>query len=1121
MKFRTLVLVVLSLLVLFAGCNNELVDTMAQVQVEIIIQAEEGVITPQSELTLRGARSGSKAPIEEWPVFAQGSVSSVMLTPGTWSLQLKAMEEGMIRASGERELTVGAGKMASVVFFLRCSSDIHFDSNGGTDLQDVTKTVDFGSPYGQLPSTSRTGYTFSGWYTEVDGGNLITDETIMRCYTQQTLYAHWTANEYTVVFDKQGGAGGSDESVVMFGSTLPELLTAPTKPGFQFAGYYDQVEDGVQYYDSAMQGRRDWERAGDATLYARWALDAYEVVYEAGQDGGGLPPQSQIKFHDIDLVLRNGASLERYGHYFDGWNTQSDGAGILYAPGSLFTANHDLTLYAQWAANTYEVVYEIGEISGGLAPQPQIKLHDVDLEVRSGANLEKHGYHFDGWNTQADGSGTSYAPGSFIAENDDVVLYAQWAPNTYGVTFDKMGGAGGSDEAIVVFDASLPLSLVAPTRPGFQFVGYYDQVENGIVYYDSGMHSLRTWGMDRDATLYARWALDTYEVVYKASEASSGMPPLPQIKTHDVKLVLRNWASLERHGYHFAGWNTKDDRTGTLYAPGSFFEGNHDLILYAQWGPNTYEVTFDKRGGGGGPDRVVTQFDSPLEDFLVAPERTGYDFIGYYDRPVGGDQYYDEQMNGTRDWDIAEATTLYAQWRAKEYTLSFNGMGGESPANQVVIYDALYGQLPIPAREGYSFTGWYTVDGGDLILPTTVVSRPYDHTLSADWTIKKYSITYHANGAQQGSAPQAQLKTHGIDHIVLGNEKSLGRSGYSLAGWSTRSDGSGAVYEPGDVYDGDEATNFYPVWSANSYTVSFDGTGGSSPEELLVLFDGEYGPLPLPEREGYNFVGWYADDHGGHCIDDREEVSIVGDHTLYAHWSLKQYAVTFDPNGADDGVTPAWQYKTHGVPLVLSGNSGNLGQQGYEFAGWNSEADGSGSTYGAGDVYSINEELVLYAQWSRVYAIGDIGPAGGWIFYDKGEYSDGWRYLEAAAEDLKTHLWGYTGELVTGTAIGDGRPNTVNVMVDEKEHRSGYMCNALEIEYEGVIFDDWFLPSKDELMQMYVNLKVPKLGNFQEAVYWSSSVDAWWSVWTVNFRNGAENGTNRNGYADARPIRQF
>jgi len=124
-----------------------------------------------------------------------------------------------------------------------------------------------------------------------------------------------------------------------------------------------------------------------------------------------------------------------------------------------------------------------------------------------------------------------------------------------------------------------------------------------------------------------------------------------------------------------------------------------------------------------------------------------------------------------------------------------------------------------------------------------------------------------------------------------------------------------------------------------------------------------------------------------------------------------------------------------------------------------------------------------------VYKIGDRGPAGGWIFYDKGNSKGGWRYLEAAPDDIKGRINWSDGKLLkigsTSINIGSGKKNTQRILnICGNKNSASKLCS----NYRGGGKSDWFLPSKDELNLMYKNLYKQGIGNFSsEAVYWSST----------------------------------
>ncbi len=150
------------------------------------------------------------------------------------------------------------------------------------------------------------------------------------------------------------------------------------------------------------------------------------------------------------------------------------------------------------------------------------------------------------------------------------------------------------------------------------------------------------------------------------------------------------------------------------------------------------------------------------------------------------------------------------------------------------------------------------------------------------------------------------------------------------------------------------------------------------------------------------------------------------------------------------------------------------------------------------------------------YKIGDRGPAGGWIFYDKKNSDGGWRYLEAAPEDQGTTKWCSDSKSITGaqgTAVGTGKSNTAAIVKSTAEEK---IAAKLCTEYRGGAKSDWFLPSKDELELMEANLYKNDIKGFATyPPYWSSSETlkevAWFVLFgtAINYRNKDDNGVVR------------
>lgn len=142
------------------------------------------------------------------------------------------------------------------------------------------------------------------------------------------------------------------------------------------------------------------------------------------------------------------------------------------------------------------------------------------------------------------------------------------------------------------------------------------------------------------------------------------------------------------------------------------------------------------------------------------------------------------------------------------------------------------------------------------------------------------------------------------------------------------------------------------------------------------------------------------------------------------------------------------------------------------------------------DIYAStsNSTVSTYSEgfYSKRYKIGDFGPAGGIVFYDKGKYSDGWRFLEIALEDIPgTYTFAKTGRIDTSSSIGSGKSNTEKIIAHDSKDTSNaaYVCSI----YNEGGYTDWYLPSKEELELVYNNLRNNDNLSIVKTGYWSST----------------------------------
>lgn len=239
------------------------------------------------------------------------------------------------------------------------------------------------------------------------------------------------------------------------------------------------------------------------------------------------------------------------------------------------------------------------------------------------------------------------------------------------------------------------------------------------------------------------------------------------------------------------------------------------------------------------------------------------------------------------------------------------------------------------------------------------------------------------------------------------------------------------------------------------------------------------------------------------------------------------YSVSYDGNGADRGSVPTDQTSYDaGSVVTVKGDPGNLVKVGYTFSGWNRVANGRGTNYTEGEAFLMGDiNITLYAKWEE-YRLRDIGPAGGYIFYIDEADAFAWDYLEAAPDEIvETYVWGAENVSVTTSYdLGTGEQNTINIVSGDAatNNKAADICAEFSIVIEDTTYDDWFLPSRNELLAIHDELYLYDIGGFYDSSYWSSSqgVTASSGIFIIfNYRIPGSDG--KMDRRRVRPIRAF
>ena len=401
-----------------------------------------------------------------------------------------------------------------------------YDVNGGNALSPDHKSVTYNTAYGELPTPTRTGYTFGGWYTQAIGGDAVSSETIMGA-ADVTIHAHWTANIYTVQFDKQSGSGGTASVNATYDSAMPSA-EAPTRTGYTFGGYYSEPNGGgTQYYDADMSSTHNWDiNTNPSTLYAKWTVKQYTVNLDKQVGTGGT---SSVTVN-YDSAMPSATAPSRTGYTFKGYYSEQNGGGTQYYAEDMNSAhNWDIdtnpsTLYAKWEANKCTINLDKQGGSGGTA----YVTGTYDSAMPSATAPSRTGYTFAGYYTSPNGGGTQYYNENMVSVSywnittNTSTLYANWTANTYTLNFDVQNGDALSPSTqSVTYDAAYG-TLPTPTRYGFAFKGWYT-TPNGGSETDTEVLTSDIYSIDGDQTIYAHWNTIVVDIdVYSAETQLAG-----------------------------------------------------------------------------------------------------------------------------------------------------------------------------------------------------------------------------------------------------------------------------------------------------------------------------------------------------------------------------------------------------------------------------------------------------------------------------------------------------------------------------------------------------------------------------------------------------------------------
>ena len=885
-----------------------------------------------------------------------------------------------------------------------------FDGNGGTTDEVWSRLYEPEKIYGVLPSASRRGYAFEGWYTAADGGDEITVTSIVPI-SPITLYAHWKANSYAIRFNPNSGVGSMSDLPMVYDvlGVLPPCSFSRT--GYTFAGWSRSGNGSVECMNETSVKNLTEVNGTTVELFAIWnpivpaAPTNVVATDRVTTDGIRVSWQGVADATEYRIYRTEMDSADNSVHVGSTSDTTwldtacETGKTYYYRVKSYRSDNNQESGFstAVWGRRRYADITCAFNGNGGTATS-SAKQYTPTFAYGELPSAAKTGYTLAGWFTASVGGS------EVVATNEvptaDLTLYAHWTPNSYAVHFDANGGSGTMNDQTMTYDREVALTANKFIRTAYTFGGWATSATGSRAYIDGASVKNLVSENEGSITLYAIW-----------NPIPPGVPENVRAANREsADGILVTWSAVE-HATEYRVFRDEDANclnpqqigvaTGMSYldtacvAGKTYFywlkafrsDNGTDSMSFsspAAEGRRRYSnVTISFNGNGGTPG---TPSKSATPEFaygeLPTATRTYYTFNGWWTAANGGTQVTAASIVPTSN------TTLWAHWTANTYTVTYApgkyGIGQQQTDSKTTdVPLTLKGA--IFTTEGHRQNGWSTANPGvkEYELGGAYTANA-SITLYPSWAVNTYTIRFNANGGTGSMADMA------MQYAVSKNLSSnaFARVGYAFAGWATNSTGS-VVYTDGQsvtnlTVDHNVVVTLYAKWTVNEYTVTLDKQSGSGGTASVTATYGSAMPqITPPTRTGYTFGGYYTETNGngtqyynasGASARNWDKTSAT---TLYAKWTANTYTVTFDMQGGSGGTTSVTATYASAMPQITVPTRTN-----YTFGGYWSGANGSGTQYynasGTGvRTWDRVSATTLYAKWTPISYTISFNANGG------------------------------------------------------------------------------------------------------------------------------------------------
>ena len=886
------------------------------------------------------------------------------------------------------------------------SYSITYNLNGGSGTMTPTsyniKTETF-----TLPTPSKTGYTFSGWYTMSDFSDAKVTQIAKGSTGHKEFWAKWTAKTYSITLNGNNGSGHTASVTATYNSATlsPSTITNPTRDGYTFGGWYSAsggtgtmvigTDGKLQANVSGYTGANGiWIATADKTLYAKWTPITYYVKFNANGGSGSMSNQT-FTYGTAQNLTAN--AFTRTGYTFAGWTTNDDGSGTSYADkasvNNLSTTNGaTVNLYAKWTKvhtitlnpnggtiDDNDWIYDNGT---GYYTQTVSEGTVLNLPVAT-----KAGYTNIGWKTDPT---TNVVTNPYTVTNNitliaayDCALATVGISGTYALTvgdvFKLVATAYDSNDDVLTCPANTTYSWERYNSVDGVWEAITDDNSDGddakltfnncqiancgtyrchITYGDCGAWSLgyNVHCFHLKGTFEGDW---NKEYAFNHTD-EEGIATLSMDLLTGQTFEFKIYDGITQYGN---GGTIETSVTGWTYGA-----DNQSNTIFKTGADGTYIFKLDFK-------RLINSENILVLDVTYPPANQAEGHTIYYDNLVHNWQnvYYRighnrDNGDGTWGWNQNQKMTK-VPGTSHLYTTKtppFDNFEAWHIANNVSWADKNSIYLVNPNGTEYDIT--HATEYKKFVVVEDITLTP-EETGSLNSTdnctyypatkqsgMKKHKATViPATGGtvtvsytdHDGTAKSDFTSDdRDLAHTCLLTINATPAEGYSLATLSV----NGKLFTSGEKHTLTEDATIEATFTINTYTITLDqqgGTGGS--ESIEVTYDAELPAITVPTREGYTFGGYWTGQNG----TGKQYYNQQGTAYRNQEWDIAGPATLY----------AKWTAHTYTVYFNANGGEGEMADQnftydieqalsanqftrvGYSFAGWNEKTNGNGNSY--------------------------------------------------------------------------------------------------------------------------------------------------------------------------------